>query len=265
MSPLNLTLPDGKPPAALTTGLVIFMSFIYLLNLVVDINGHISLKPNALFKLDLNRLSLYPLGHLSITHLLLNSLSLFGTLTIFERSHGTVHTGVVLNLLAVFTAIVYCLMGSLFFSEAEVLGSSGWCFSLFAYFSFKEASIRPQQRIFHSFSIPTKYVPVLMLVLVTIFFPGSSFWGHSIGMGMGYVLAWKENVVGKLTPPSSLIQKIESKLDFAIAMIPLGVKFYKEEAANRQESYKSLFGDESVLPLHNQSSTFQGEGRPLGN
>lgn len=145
---------------------------------------------------------MYPLGHLSLVHLLMNSLSLFGPLTVFEKSHGTVHTGVILNLLAVSTAIIYCLLGSVLFSKTEVLGSSGWCFSFFAYFSLKESQIRPQQLFFNRFSFPTKYVPALMLGIVTVFFPCSSFWGHLIGMGMGYVLGAKENIVRKLACPT---------------------------------------------------------------
>ncbi|SCU93011.1 LANO_0E02784g1_1 [Lachancea nothofagi CBS 11611] len=265
MSLPKLKLPDGKPPAALSTGLMIFMFLLYVINSVVNINDHIGLEPEALFRLDLNRISLYPLGHLSFVHLLMNAVSLYGPLTVFERSHGTVHTGVILNLLAVFTAIPYCLLGYVFFRDTMVIGSSGWCFSLFAYFSFKESTIRPQQHLFGNYSIPTRYVPVLILVLVTIFFPGSSFWGHVIGLCLGYVLASKEVYAGKLAPPSSWIQKLESKLDRAIALIPLGVTYYKEADANREESYSPLLGEESVLPLHSgPAANFQGEGRPLG-
>ncbi|SCU81063.1 LAME_0B05512g1_1 [Lachancea meyersii CBS 8951] len=262
----QLKMPDGKPAAALSTGLMIFMFLLYVANFVFNINGHISLRPDALFKLNLNSISLYPLGHLSFVHLLMNSISLYGPLTIFERSHGTVHTGVILNLLAVFTAIPYCLLGSLFFSKTEVIGSSGWCFSLLAYFSFKESIIRPRQQIFNNYSLPTRYVPLAILLLVTIFFPGSSFWGHSIGLCWGYVLGSQEVHAAKLLPPSSLIQKIEGKLDRAIAAIPLGVKFYREAEANRADSYTSLFGEDSVLPLHSTplNTAFQGEGRPLG-
>ncbi|CEP62512.1 putative rhomboid protease RBD2 LALA0_S05e07294g [Lachancea lanzarotensis] len=259
-------MPDGKPAAALSTGLMIFMFLLFILNFIFNINAHIALKPNALFQLNLNSISMYPLGHVSFVHLLMNSISLYGPLTIFERSHGTVHTGVILNLLAVFTAIPYCLLGSLFFSKTEVIGSSGWCFSLLAYFSFKESIIRPQQRIFNDYSLPTRYIPLVVLLIVTIFFPASSFWGHSIALLWGYALGSKEVYAAKLVPPSSLIQKIESKLDRAIAAIPLGVKFYREVDANRSESYTSLLGEESVLPLHSapQHPSFQGEGRPLG-
>ncbi|SCU91912.1 LADA_0F12948g1_1 [Lachancea dasiensis] len=265
---LELKLPNGSPPAALSTGLVVFMTMLFIINFVFDINRHISLTPGALFSLDLNRISMYPLGHLSIVHLLMNCISIYGPLTAFERSHGTVHTGVILNLLAVFTAIPYCLLGSVFFSETEVIGSSGWCFSLLGYFSLKESILRPQQQIFNNYYLPTRYIPVVALVFVTIFFPGSSFWGHLIGLCWGYALGSKEVYAARLAPPSWIIQKIESKLDRAIAMIPFGVKFYREVDANRQESYSSFFGEESILPLHSDTTTsnsaFQGEGRPLG-
>lgn len=51
MTGLKLKLPDGSPPAALSTGLMLFMALIYVVNFVLNINGHISLKPNALLKL----------------------------------------------------------------------------------------------------------------------------------------------------------------------------------------------------------------------
>lgn len=210
-----------------------------------------------------NRISLYPLAHLSVIHLSLNAFSLFGPLTMFERTHGTVHTAIMLNLLAVSTAILYCLIGSLLFPNVDVAGSSGWCFSLFAYYSVKESVLRPSQRIVSTYSFPTIYIPVVLLLLITIIVPGSSFWGHFLGMIMGYVLAFKESIFCKLAPPSSLVIKIETKLDRLINLIPLGVKYYREQEADRSLEYASIFHSEDVLPIHNNEN-FQGQGRALG-
>ncbi|SCU83226.1 LAMI_0C02454g1_1 [Lachancea mirantina] len=260
-----LGLSDGQRPSALASGLVIFLGFLYLLNSrVVDIVVHVRLMPQALFSLELNRLSLYPLLHLSFLHYALNSISLFGPLSFFEKTHGTVYTGVILNLLAVFTALLYCVVGRILYPEVSVVGSSGWCFSFFAYIALKESQINPQQTYFSRFSLPTIYTPVVLLVLTKIICPGSSFWGHFFGMCVGYGMAFKENWVSKLVPPSALITKIETKLDRVINLIPFGIKYYREQEVDRTVGYTSIFPQQgSVLPIHSAEG-FQGQGRALG-
>lgn len=167
-------VPDGKPPAGLATGLAIFLTILYLLNAVIPINDHIILKPDSLFHFDLNRISLYPLAHLSFLHLLFNVLSIYSPLTLFEQTHGTLYTGVILNLLAVFTGIIYCLIGSVLFPDVNVGGASGWCFSFFGYFGVMESRSRPSTSITSGVSFPTILTPVILLAFVTLLAPGSS-------------------------------------------------------------------------------------------
>lgn len=240
------------------------MWILFLANSLFNVNDHIMLNPWALKNLDLNRLSLYPLAHLSIVHILFNTLSLSVPLMIFERQHGTVHTAIILNLLAVITAVLYCLLGMVLFPQEDTAGSSGWCFSLFGYFSYMESKHHPSYNLFSSYSLPTKYLPVLLLLFVTIMVPGSSFWGHALGLLVGYALAVKESWFEKLVPPRKIIIAIESKLDRLINLIPFGIKYYREQEVDRSEEYISIYSTD-VLPLtNNESVPFQGQGRVLG-
>lgn len=251
----SYVFPGGHPPAALTTGLVVFLTAIYLLSFIFALREDLSLAPESLFKLQMSRLSLYPLIHLSLPHLLFNVLAIWAPLNLFEETHGTVYTGVFLNLSALFAGILYCLLGKLLYPEALVAGASGWCFTLFAYYSFKESQIRPRTRIFRTdYSIPTLYTPLVLLVAIAVVIPGSSFWGHFFGLCVGYAIGYKESWFNKITPPGWIITKIEKSLDGLIRLIPWGIKYYRDEDIDRTKDYEPLMSTETPLPLHNDNS-----------
>ena len=264
-------VPAGKPLSGLAVGLSIFLTALFLVNnLVYPINEHLLLKPDSLFKFDLNRISLYPLAHLSFFHLFFNVISTFSMIVMFEESHGTLYTGVILNLLAVFTAIPYCLIGSLLFPNVEIGGASGWFFSFLGYFAVKESRVRNSVMITSTFSFPTLYFPVALLFVTALLAPGSSLPGHAIGLLLGYFMGLKENWVAKITPPSFVLKKIETWVDPLINLIPFGIKYYREVEVDKSLEYTSVYlGSESRLPLHNTDTpaepTFQGNGRVLGN
>ncbi|AMD21423.1 HER144Wp [Eremothecium sinecaudum] len=256
-------IPSGPKPGALTAGLCIFMFILYALNWILPINDAIVLEVDALKGIKLNRLTLYPLAHMSFLHLFFNCISIFGPLSLFEASHGTVFTGVMLNLLALFTAIIYCLVGMLLFPNSRVGGASGWCFTLFGYYAVKESRFRPHYQITANYKFPTLYSPVVVLMVVFVLFPGSSFWGHFIGLGLGYLLGFKENWFAVLVPPTSIISKIEHWLDRWIGMIPPIVTYYREASVDRSMEYTSIYQDDQ-LPLYNNDN-YRGQGRVLGS
>jgi hypothetical protein len=45
-------------------------------------------------------------------------------------------------------------------------------------------------RFFGLFTIPSLLYPVFILLVVTILFPNASFWGHLLGMAVGYLYAY---------------------------------------------------------------------------
>ncbi|KAH3686979.1 hypothetical protein WICPIJ_002048 [Wickerhamomyces pijperi] len=268
ISNLQKFIPAGsKYPPALTIGLVVFLTFLYLLDFVVPVNDTIALSPRALTSIDLNRLSLYPLGHLSIFHLVFNLLAIVTPLSIFERRHGTVYTGVVLNLLAVFTALLYCVLGLVFYPDAKVLGASAWVFSFSGFFAYKESLIKPTYTISPSYSLPTIATPLVPILIIAILVPGSSLLGHLFGLAAGYALAY--GVFTKLVPPSNVIEFIEQKADRLIQLIPSVFVYYREVDAKHirtQDDYVSVL-DNDVLPVteeHVPGATFQGQGQVLG-
>lgn len=107
-------------------------------------------------------------------------------------------------------------------------------------------------------------------MLIAIFVPGSSFFGHFFGILAGYALAY--GYLGKLAPPSKVIEWIEAKLDKLINLIPSVFIYYREvEAKNlrAQTDYVSLIGQtESILPTTSapavSNPSFAGQGHVLG-
>ncbi|CDR44024.1 CYFA0S13e01794g1_1 [Cyberlindnera fabianii] len=261
---------EGYPPA-LSIGLPIFLTLIYIANFVVDINAHISLSPSSLFNLDLNRLSFYQVGHLGLLHLLFNIFGLLPMICRFERTHGTVYTGVMLNLFAVFAAIPYCTIGY-FLTSASVLGSSGWFFSFLAYFAYEESKVKPTIQLTPTHTFPTLFIPFVTLLVIGILMPGSSLLGHLFGLLVGY--AYSFGYMNKLVPPSWIIEKIEEKADGLIQLIPSMFIYYKEVDAKhirQQSEYVSIFEPFTNTEASTGSTTaasvggaFQGQGHVVG-
>lgn len=262
----DVTRPNGQPPSALTTGLLAFLLLLFCLDKVIPIAGVMSLSPKSMF--NLGKLSNYPLIHLSLMHLFFNAFSLVGPLNLFEAQHGTVHTGVVLNLTAIITGLLYCLFGKLFYPDTSIAGASGWCFTFFGYFSYKESAITPRYHIPRSnFAFPTVLIPMVLLILISIFVPGVSFWGHFFALLVGYFIGAKEKAFRKIMPPSWIIEKIEEKAEPLIRLIPSWVKFYREKDMTERDvtKYTSLFAPQDSLPLHNVPETQPSGGRVLGS
>lgn len=261
-------LPAGtKLPPALSIGLVLFLTFLYLLNFFVAVNDKIALSPKSLTSFDLNRLSLYPLGHLSIFHLILNLSAIVTPISVFERRHGTVYTGVVLNLLAISAALLYCVIGLIFYPDASVLGASAWVFSFAGFFAYQESLIKPTYTISPSYHLPTIATPLVPILIIAILVPGSSLIGHLFGLASGYALAY--GIFTKLVPPSNVIEWIEEKVDKLIQLIPEPIEYYREVDAKhirQQDEYVSVL-DNDVLPVSEErdtGNTFQGQGQVLG-
>ena len=236
---------------ALTVGLPIFTLVLLFLDAILGrvLSGACSLYPGAIFHLDMNRVLLYLLFHQNLPHWLLNSVALATPLALYERTHGTVNTGITLNLLAVVTAIPYLIVGSLIFPNVHVVGLSGIVFLLLAFTAFKEHGHNPVLYTFklsgREYSIPTLWSPFFFL-LVSVFMPGSSFWGHLFGITTGYLLG-----MGKLDvlfPPLRAVIWIENKLARPISSLDGLVTFIREEdaVALRSVSYRPLFSTPEV-------------------
>lgn len=186
-------------------------------------------------------MSNYPLGHTSLLHLILNVVALYHPLANFELKHGTVYTGIVLNILAMATAIPFCFVGIVFFRNTHVIGASGWVFSFAAYFAHKESKTNAVYKINSNFAVPTLYLPVIFLFVTAILVPNSSFWGHLFGLLAGYLLAF--GYLDKfISPPTKkVVPFIESKLNFLISRIPSKFYYLTEEAAvTLRQGYSSI-------------------------
>ncbi|ODQ82995.1 hypothetical protein BABINDRAFT_159473 [Babjeviella inositovora NRRL Y-12698] len=271
-----LPIVDGTFPPALTSGLSVFLVLLYLINIYMDskLFNAISLYSHAPLELELNRLSMYPLGHANTFHLVMNIFAMIGPLSKFEVGHGTVHTGVVLNALAVVTALIYCVLSGFFYPGARVLGASAWWFSFAGFFAQRESVNRPHIHLFSNFVIPTIFSPLVPLVIITILFPsGASFIGHVAGLLAGYLLAF--GYLKFMVPPSKVIEFIESKVDFLINLIPSRIRYYRERDVkpirDDSSSYVPMFIENSVLLTTNplvaspsEQSGFPGAGQALG-
>lgn len=253
----------AKTPA-LTVGYVIFTFILLIVDTFTSqlLTAKFALFPGAPLHFDLNRLSFYLLFHTDLLHWGFNMLAIFTFLSKFEETHGTIYTGITLNLVTVVLALQYCLVGFFLYPDSYVTGTSGVFFALYTYFAYKEHKITP---VLHTFTfqnrecvIKTIYSPFIILLVSFIVFPRSSFWGHLFGITTGFALAL--GYIKILYPPSKIVLYIERKLDWGISRLGKIVSWYGEEESIdvRGVSYKSFLWSEETEEIS------QGEGRVLG-
>ncbi|EDK46871.1 rhomboid protein 2 [Lodderomyces elongisporus NRRL YB-4239] len=238
-----------KKTPALTAGLVVFTFFLCVLKTTFGVTFQsLILYPRSPLDLNLNAISLYSLVHIGYLHWLFNILSIFTPLALFEKRHGTVYTGITLNLLTVIAAVQYCIVGLVFYPETGVAGLSGIAFSFFAYMAYQEHKFKPVMESFNIGSVEIKIytlsIPFIVALVFMIIFPASSLPGHLAGISTGFLLAM--GYINKLYPPSSVILKIEQWVAPGINLLGPIVTYYKEEDALhvRNVGYTPLLVDD---------------------
>lgn len=249
-------------PSALSVGLLIFMTLFELINLLYPLTAALMLTPNALFELDLNRLSFYPLVHLNILHLIFNCWALYPLINQFEQKNGTVRTGIVLNLFAFLPGVVYCILAKIL-PLGAVAGSSGWWFAFLGYTTLRQSANQPTIQFYQNFIIPTWSIPFVPLVVFFVLIPSSSWMGHLLGLLAGWAL--EQGYLAKLVEPSTnVVEWIENKLAPLIARIPFGLKFIGEVEAReiRAQHQPSPIPLSTVIPSSNPN--FNGPGHVVG-
>lgn len=267
MAPLHAHLPnadtlDNLP--AFTVGFTIFA--VGFFGFYPRDSDAVILEPHAPLNLNLNAILFYIFPHLNVLHLLLNLASLAPLLARYERSHGTVYTGVTMNILAVVAALQYCLLGLVLYPTQHVAGLLGIFFSLLSFYCYKEHFTHPSVYTFRTlgneFPIPTLYVPFLYLCLLAFLFPNSSFFGHLAGISAGFLLAMGK--INFMFPPLKVILWIENKLSPVISTLHNIVVWTREEEAvnERNVGYKPLLTADIE---QGEPATFEGFERRLGN
>ena len=259
--PENFRSVDRLQPA-LTVGLPVFTFVLVLIDFVTGnaVSNAFALYAGAIFKLELNRISMYPLAHTGIFHWFVNVISLSPLLARFEKVHGTVYTGITLNLLAVSTALIYSLLAGIISPSTRVEGLSAICFLFLEFYALKEQSYYPIAFQWGDrYRLPTKYSAFVVLIITFILVPNSSLLGHLAGIGSGYLLA--ENYLKILYPPRKVILFIEDKLELLIAKLLPIVVYYREDLAadTRTVAYVPLFGSDAEA----SSARFESSGHVL--
>lgn len=269
--PANFQLKDYP---ALTVGLPLFTLLLLIIDTIFSgkLKHVFGLDPFAPFRLDLNKISFYVVIHNGFFHWLINTVALFAPMYHFERAHGTVYTGITLNLLAVTAALQYCIVGMVLYRHTHVIGLSGIIFLFLTYFSVKEHEFKPVAfSLGPNYNLPTKYSPFVSLILCAILIPGSSFFGHLAGISSGYLLAYGKLAV--LYPPVKAILFIESKIPLKRLLAPL-VEFISEEDGIelRNVSYLPFLSQDSeahaattATDVPTQAHSYTGGTHVLGN
>ncbi|SGZ47361.1 CIC11C00000001178 [Sungouiella intermedia] len=248
-----------KATPALSVGIIIFSTLFYMV--YPPESKALLLSPWSPYDLNLNAISFYIFPHVNIIHLTINLFCLFPLLSRYEKTHGTVYTGVTLNIVAVVTALQYALVGMLLYPNQHVGGLLGECFTFLTYYCYKEHVSMP---VIYTFKyngrevlIPTLYFPFVNLLVVTILVPSSALFGHLAGISTGYLLATDR--INFMFPPLKVLMFIEKHLAKGIAKLQLLVDYIREEDAvnERGVTYRPIFSSDLELNASTQPSATQ--------
>lgn len=199
----------------ISTGMCLFLVGVFVCQLsFAGLTSSWGLSPQLLADFELSRLTTYPLIHFSPLHLVFNLVALWPVLATFERSHGSIHTAIVMNTTGAITGVVYSLVCLLTGISTEVLigGASGWCFTFLTVDCMTRAVETPSVDV-GGYKVPTRALPAAYLVLSAIVMPSSSFLGHLVALGVG--LAVYRGILGPLcSPPFKIVERIEKWTPF---------------------------------------------------
>lgn len=207
----------SRPPA-LATGIVVFLLGAELLN---------AYKPwHLTVAFNLTALSMWPMAHPSLGLFIVHVTSLVIPLGIYEHLNGTVHTGVVLNVSALFSGLFWLLL--MFVAnmasavEASTWGSLSWALTFLSWTACEYHLRLPRWRW-----IDFRLCPVVILSALAIVVDVPRLLSYAITMSFGYLLYY-----GYLTrlvePPSPVIEWIESRITPVISGLSFIVAWNKE-------------------------------------
>lgn len=220
-------IKQWRPPA-ITTGLI---PFVIILGLATH-HETLQLTPDALFKINLNKLSFYPLVFANIWHFVLGMLLFTPFCGAFEIENGTVRTGVVLNVVAVIPGVLSNVIAKVSgdrLAGAAFCGPTSWIAALAAFLSVSSWTLPVIPVGSHIVSIPPWILPLTGYFVTGAFAPQFLvIHGLSLVMGYGLGLLYLDFLVAGTTTP---VEWIETKIEKVIQGLRYIVHFVTEVEA----------------------------------
>jgi len=212
-----------SPPPLGTCTLAATCIFLFLTNPFISLND-VSLLPLLIVPphLQIYRLLSSSFYHASFFHILFNMLALFSLGSSLENRIGTVRFLSLSFVVAVVASVFYVAVCALFFTlfndQTWMLYSAvGYSGVLFAYASIESLlpQAAPTRSFYGLFNVPTKYYPLLLILMLQILMPNVSFLGHVSGLVVG--LMQVKGLLYCLLPPQSWVVRAEDNgcLSFA--------------------------------------------------
>lgn len=212
-----------SPPPLGTCTVAASCIFLFLTNPFISLND-VSLLPLLIVPphLQLHRLLSSSFYHASFFHILFNMLALFSLGSSLENRIGTVRFLSLSFVVAVVASVFYVAVCALFFTlfndQTWMLYSAvGYSGVLFAYASIESLlpQAAPTRSFYGLFNVPTKYYPLLLILILQILMPNVSFLGHVSGLVVGIMQV--KGLLYCLLPPQSWVVRAEDNgcLSFA--------------------------------------------------
>lgn len=290
-----VTLSQKKPkmleaigsPRILTLSVAIFCVLVFLLDPSGSNAGSICLYPSRVVThFEIYRIATAPFFHGGFFHILFNIIAWMFIARDFEKMTGTLAAAYsIFVLLIPLTAIFHCLAAYLVDAlsgtncrNACAIGISGILFALLVVNL--ESSPGTSVNVCGLFTMPSRWYPWLLALVLQLFSPNLSFLGHLSGITMGYILVF--GYLERITPADYKLAELEENLRLTslplwlpsttytgIAMI--GRSTLPETNASDNHSFPDRVRDgwSGITSWFSGSTTstsqpFSGHGRTLG-
>ncbi|KAG4096394.1 hypothetical protein H8356DRAFT_1681657 [Neocallimastix lanati (nom. inval.)] len=165
---------------------------------------------------SLPRYILHSFIHANVIHIIFNSIALIHFSSNFEKDVGSVLLLYIVFVFTVLIAIFYSftakILSILFIDKwmnSCTIGISGVLFAFITIESLQNETIKYIRGI----EIPSKYNPLILLVITQLLWPKASFLGHLGGIIVGYL--YNLELLDKIMPEHDTIYSIELKLNFS--------------------------------------------------
>lgn len=290
-----VTFSDTKPKMLTAIGsprlLTLFIAAVCMLLFVLriassDISVVCFLPSRVITRFEIYRIFTGPFFHGGLLHILFNIVAWMFIGKDYEKAVGTLPAAYsVFILLIPLIASLHCCAAYLIDALAETharnqctIGISGVLFALLVVNI--EASAVPSISVFGLFSLPSRWYPWLLALVLQLLSPNLSFLGHLSGIALGYAISF--GYLHRLTPSESRFATIEESwgltslplwLPATTAMsvgmmrrplLPQTDQSQASSISGRMRAGWSGMTSWFSRSTETSSQTFSGHGRPLG-
>eukprot|EP01114_Cavostelium_apophysatum_P016169 TRINITY_DN4548_c0_g1_i1.p1 TRINITY_DN4548_c0_g1~~TRINITY_DN4548_c0_g1_i1.p1 ORF type:complete len:327 (-),score=22.24 TRINITY_DN4548_c0_g1_i1:26-1006(-) len=254
----------------ITRAILILCTVIYLFELLFgDAHGSVCESPyRVVFQMQVYRFFTSPWFHSGILHLALNMMAFIPMGATLERTQGSLNFLYIILLFCLLTGLAHNFIAYAAYQTGTypslikecAIGFSGIIFALMVVQIGTDWG--SQRSVFGFASVPAKFYPWVLLIVLQLVMPGVSFLGHLSGVLVGYLYSF--GVLKRITPSASRLNALETSSALGWLIQRDGYISNPNLGSDVSSGGSSFFGN--ILPVFRPpTQSFSGSGQTVGS